>query len=116
MTDEKINIAIAEACGWTCCGKVEGCKPHGYPPDIRKPTTRELLDGTGPLPWDIPNYCDDLNSMHEAEKILNEEQKEKYFFNLMCVFGNWPKAIQATAKQRAEAFLRTLGKWKEAAK
>ena len=82
MTNEKINIAIAKAC------------------KVQSPSVR------------YDDYCDDLNAMHEAEKILNEEQKEKYFFNLMCVFGNWPKAIQATAKQRAEAFLRALGKWK----
>ena len=96
MTNEQINKAIAEACGW-------------------KPTT------DGGICWDcngapivtLPDYCNDLNAMHEAEKSLSEEQKEEYFYYLVCVFGNWPKAIQANAHQRAEAFLRTIGKWEE---
>lgn len=81
MTNEHINIAIADASG---------------------------------LSW--VDYCNDLNAMHEAEKVLNDEQKEIYFLDLMCLYGKWPKsiqAIQATAKERAETFLKTLEKWEE---
>ena len=52
----------------------------------------------------------------EAEKMLNDEQKEIYFLDLMCLYGKWPKsiqAIQATAKERTETFLKTLEKWEE---
>ena len=62
------------------------------------------------------DFCNDLNAMHEAEKELNNEQKEIYFLDLMCLYGNWPKslqAIQATAHQRAKVFLQTLEKWEE---
>lgn len=97
MTNEQINIAIAEVSGDII---------------IKGEWTTEEIIQCGAI-REIRNYCRDLNAMHEAVNTLNEEQKEKYFFNLMCVFGNWPKAIQATAKQRAEAFLRTLGKWKD---
>jgi hypothetical protein len=58
-----------------------------------------------------PDYTEDLNAMHEAEKVLNQKQKEDYFFIILNFYGNWPKAIQATADQRAEAFLRAVGKW-----
>ena len=89
MTNEQINTAIEES-----------IRPalHG---NIHHPTR---------------DFCNDLNAMHEVEKVLNDEQKEIYFLDLMCLYGKWPKsiqAIQATAKERAETFLRTLEKWKE---
>ena len=61
----------------------------------------------------IPEYLTDLNAMHEAEKVLNQEQKEDYFFIIFNFYGNWPKAIQATAAQRARAFLRVIKKWEK---
>jgi len=88
MTDEQINAAIAEACGWAHAN----IEPHAY-----------------------PNYCIDLNAMHEAEKVLTREQInafcQKLFPTNYC--GVW-WSIHATARQRAEAFLKTLGKWEEA--
>jgi hypothetical protein len=61
----------------------------------------------------IPDYLNDLNAMHEAEKALTSEQLEVY-----CNILHKPNhgvywAIHATASQRAEAFLRTIGKWEE---
>lgn len=123
MTDKEINIAIAEACGWQWrVGIYQNCRGLFHPDDEYLKScecTKEQMVNL-PISSDcakrVPDYCNDLNAMHEAENTLNEEQKEKYFFNLMCVFGNWPKAIQANARHRAEAFLRALGKWKESAK
>jgi len=66
------------------------------------------------------NYCNDLNAMHEAEKVLTSQQEEDYFANLRAINGDliWYRTVgktyRATARQRAEAFLRTLGKWQEA--
>ena len=63
-------------------------------------------------PW-VPCYSGDLDAMHEAEKVLTREQIEVY-----CELVN-PKnhgvwcGIHATARKRAEAFLRTLGRWEE---
>lgn len=82
MTNEQINIAIAE-----------------------------LVNGNNEGPF--PNYCNDLNAMHEAEKMLKNQFttiEEAYWRNLNQVK---PHPIYATAAQRAEAFLRTLGKWEE---
>ncbi len=51
-------------------------------------------------------YFNDLNAMHEAEKVLIGEQEAEYADSL-CGNGS----VFATAAQRAEAFLRTLNLW-----
>jgi hypothetical protein len=57
----------------------------------------------------MPDYLNDLNAMARAEKVLNEEQRGEYRHELIDMLGtNWGFA---TAAQRAEAFLRTIGKW-----
>ena len=57
------------------------------------------------------DYCTDLNAMHEAERFLRDA-------NLLFEYGmhisnshHYEYLLRATARQRAEAFLRTLGKW-----
>jgi hypothetical protein len=57
-----------------------------------------------------PDYCNDLNAMHEAEKVLTFKDWEFYCDELG---GSFQGCAHATARQRAEAFLRTLGKWEE---
>lgn len=52
----------------------------------------------------------DLNAMHEVEKSLTAEQWEDYVEH---VGGTWEEAMHATARRRAEAYLRTIGKWGE---
>jgi hypothetical protein len=71
------------------------------------------------------NYYGDLNVMHEAEKWVSEKGKEgDYWFFLRELLdfpeaeSDWGKfyffaAIHATARQRAEAFLRTIGQWED---
>jgi hypothetical protein len=106
MTNEQINIAIAEACGWE---KVEG-EECFFDNGIEQIYIEN-----------IPDYCNDLNAMHEAEKVLNDEQWPEYREELRNVVlggirmvSQWCKAdLHATARQRAEAFLKTLGKWEE---
>lgn len=69
---------------------------------------------------DLPDYLNDLNAMHEVEKMLNIDQKLKYVEILRSFDGSvsrkhspltWIYAHIATAAQRAEAYLRTIGKW-----
>jgi hypothetical protein len=109
MTDEQVNIAIAEACGWKFEQTEEGGKiiyPNGF-----------VCEFT-PFSWAlekfykiIPNFCGDLNAMHEAEKTLDYEQlcnmQESIKFHHAVI------PFHATAYQRAEAFLWTIGKWEE---
>jgi len=108
MTTNEINIAIAEACGWEPLP--EGC----FHPD-------------NPIGQRLPNYTTDLNAMHEAEKVLSvkEELIRQCYLDNLCIATNGESAemdgsyqevwnmCHATARQRAEAFLRTIGKWKE---
>lgn len=103
MTDEQINRAIAEACGWT-----DGVERY----------VQNL-----PLMKTVPDYCNDLNAMHEAEKMLDYEQCEVFSDRVADIVQAvnhemdypfpWHFArIHATARQRAEAFLWTLEKRK----
>jgi hypothetical protein len=105
MTDQQINAAIAEACGWK-----DVCQ-HPKNPNVWVGKHAGRLQ-------EVPDYCDDLNAMHEAEKVLApknwnnfSEKWHDYYWYLRRADAD--RAIHATARQRAEAFLRTLGKWEE---
>jgi hypothetical protein len=101
MTDEQINAAIAEACGWKSKEETDGV-PWLW--------VRTKADYTCESSMEPLNYCGDLNAMHEAEKALTVEEWSDYVDYLPT---RWEEAIHATARERAEAFLRTLGTWAE---
>lgn len=75
----------------------------------------------------LPDYLNDLNAMHEVEKLLTEDKKYDYGEHLRASSGNvGPKGghftpngfgcfqlAHVTATQRAEAFLRAIGKWQD---
>jgi hypothetical protein len=109
MTDKQINAAIARECGWT---------------EIRDNVVGKAPGETANRVMFLPDYCTDLNAMHEAERVLNYEQCEAFsnaVADIVCATNRekdypfpWQFArIHATARHRAEAFLRTLGKWEE---
>lgn len=106
MTDEQINAAIAEACGWTDFVVHTEFGLMGTPPDTHG--LRTAVD------W----YTVDLNAMHEAEKTLKGyEQIHTYVWHLSNR-KDWQTdfklmEVHISARDRAEAFLRTLGKWEE---
>lgn len=128
MTPEAQRIAIAEACGWTV--RREAGRPFKYfsrPGDslgvccglhlTKEQIFREffVLGECGPA-YVVPDYLNDLNACHEAEKVLTPEQQARYAMTLHEYHGIplaafWHRVICSTAAQRAEAFLRTLGKW-----
>lgn len=108
MKNEQINIAIAKECGW-----------HS----IDHKSALGLIGMKGPLRgyMPIPDYCNNLNAIHEAEKILTPEEQGKFADNLFIIAVNdlkdpeatmsWFTNVHTTARQRAEALLRTVGKW-----
>lgn len=107
MTPEAQRIAIAQACGY------RGCTDNKCA--YRK--AQHLHDGLGriffPEPYSLhryPDYLNDLNAMHEAEKVLTEEQLNKMVQLLYLIPDRF---WRATAAQRAEAWLRAKGLWKE---
>jgi hypothetical protein len=111
MTDEQQRITIAEACGW------KDNTDYGRGMYWISPTGQESFHG----PDVLPDYLNDLNAMHEAEKALTHEQLTHYRLTQLprvCdktqpMNGCVQEAVSATAAQRAEAFLRTLGLWKD---
>ena len=101
MRYEQQQIAIAKACG-----------------RVQRPDGLWFPEGKNYGSQGIPNYLNDLNAMHKAEKMLTPEQLVDYCaFSLRVATGEGCvtdyKMIRATAAQRAEAFLRTIGKWEE---
>ena len=140
MKPEQQRIAIAEACKWVfekkprcnMLSKIDAW--HLISPEGKVRCWKEVLINTsnGPdstyYPFEgklvdyleeasVPNYTEDLNAMHDAEKVLTEDQREQYLNSLYKVCN--PDSMLndawnlncATAAQRAEAFLRTIGKW-----
>ena len=106
MTDDQINQAIAKACGWT---EISSDGVVGKAPG--ETCNRVMF---------LPDYCSNLNAMHEAEKVLTKDQVREYqcyMYDMACEIaitqGRW-MPYSATARYRAEAFLRALGKWEEA--
>ena len=65
---------------------------------------------------DAPDYPHDLNAMHEAEKTLTPTQWHQYNAHLarITMHDRLFAMVSATAAQRAQAFLRTVGKWEGA--
>jgi len=108
MTPEQQRIAIAEACGWKMV------KDHpDYMPYWEDPNGNMIAIGI--YGNRFPDYLNDLNAMHEAEKMLIEKDRSRYTDNICgitpCAYDGWFSCAHATAAKRAEAFLRTIGKW-----
>jgi hypothetical protein len=113
---EKQRIAIAEACGHEIAyGEIVTIEPR----DDGSPT---IVDHRP-----IPDYLNDLNAMNEAEKVLTNDDADSgsqwsYVQQLIDITKAESMEMHrevfivstATAAQRAEAFLRTLGKWEDA--
>lgn len=114
MTDQEIRVKIATFVGWT---RIQmGCRVAsgkqllgaisnlmGTPPcDKDKPE-----DDQG---WEIvPDYCNDLNAIHEAERFLGHALGFKYREALCIGTMNAGGPIHATAKQRSDAFVLAIG-------
>lgn len=97
MTDDQMRVAIAEHMG---ISNVQMRPWYGY-----------FTDGNA---INVPDYLNDLNAMHSAEKWLTHSESSKYFE--MLQFGTKTTtpasayAFHATSRQRATAFLRAVGK------
>ena len=108
MTDSEINIAIAKDQGW---------------PDVWFDGTGWAGHKNGGVSW-LEDYADDLHAIAQAVKGLSDEEYLKF---IECLFlrleaeNTMPitdiKAmrlgVEATARQRAEAYLRVKGLWEE---
>lgn len=103
MTPERQRIAIAQVMlGEHLCG----CGQHWRQSDKKSCGNA------------VPDYLSDLNAMHEAEKTLTIQSNARYELELCAAVDAsgrdsdiWHYVLTATAAQRAEAFLKTIGKW-----
>ena len=127
MTPEAQRIAIAEACGWEIPTpeewRYQDSQPRGW---IKNGSNNfgewRAASAKGTL-YDLPDYVYDLNAMHEACCLtFNNATEWAGFACQLCQvvlgqgkgysIGEQMVALcKATAAQRAEAFLRTIGKW-----
>jgi hypothetical protein len=102
MTIEQKRIKLAEAAGWQLHPKDRFIViPPNSPHSVQSLST-------------IPNYFNDLNAVHELEKVLKLHQFWSYA-DLLSVMVDTSRGkdsyISATATQRAEAIGLTLNLW-----
>ena len=102
MNEEQQRIAIAEACGfinvrmWSeSCIASKGVSDEG-----------KYWGSLG-----VPDYLNDLNAMHDAEKMLEADDNHAYGCYCIDLQEEYGNTVSLTASQRAEAFLKTIGKW-----
>lgn len=100
MTDELMRAKIAEQCGF----EVKLCPiHHSYECCGRK----------------LPDYPNDLNACHQAEKYLDTagDELQRYAGHLWLAMNGSDEAfvgtIHATARHRSEAFLRVKRLWED---
>ena len=134
MKPEQQRITIAEACGWTFekkprCNMLSK-RPawHIISPEGKINCGIEIWHETrygkesnyAPFEGElvnylnesgVPDYLNDLNAMHEAEKMLEADDNHAYGCYCIDLQEEYGNTVHLTAAQRAEAFLRTIGKW-----
>ena len=114
MNKDEMRIKIAESCGWT---DLRWIGAAGEKELYGKPAVR-------PGGICVPDYLADLNAMHEAEQTLWEKDwtsRHDFVDQLARIISpthgyhqqSGLDLLDATAAQRAEAFLRTINKWEE---
>ena len=119
MNKDKQRLEIAKACGW-----YENTDPaveaglDGSRPWSKRIGEIELVS-YGP-DFGFPDYLNDLNAMNEAEVRMSGGnwviEYERELISVLEKDGDQPAnpfLWMASAAQRAEAFLRTIGKWED---
>jgi hypothetical protein len=121
MTDKEINEAICKAQGWTSQTRIQ------FDTGYEWTKVQTFWYNAAGKQSKVPDYCNDLNAMREAElEIQGADNWNKYTDilgklchykpNIHCLRSFANIIVSAKAQQRAEAFLKTYGKWKERAK
>lgn len=105
MKPKQQRLEIAKACGWVEVIR-DGPKGKEY----------IIKDGEAwtPLSDPIPDYLHDLDAMHAAVVALSDDEYARYsreLCRLPAFRYTRPRYHDATAAQRAEAFLKALNLW-----
>lgn len=112
MTDKRINEAIAKSRGWK---KIRIPKMDDLGPIGNLRVTRWI--SPNPIPGQIKyldtclDYVNDLNAMQDLERTMDEPNYRLFVANLVGCLKPGEFAVRATARQRAEAYLKMRGLW-----
>jgi len=112
MTPDEQRAAIAKICGYT---DIRHQRLYAGDQDL---WGTKLKDGEKHRNR-LPDYLNDLNAMHEAEKVLIDKGVNAWWAYVAFINRHNPTpfksetAVNATASQRAKAFLQTLELWQE---
>jgi len=108
MTDTDIRIALARAMGW-----------RDFRRDLHDPNLllgSKAYGAMGLEEFEVPRLT--LDWMHEVEKTLPDDQWELYesymWDTSKTIAENGRRLVSASVAARAEAFLKTIGKWEGA--
>lgn len=134
MTDQEINRAVAESVGFNWWAVEKGGWYYrqggaGYTnrieeagryteADARSELVRGEPMGVHPIP--LPDYCNDLNAICAVIESMPMPQYETVWETLCDMIPCNTDAFKgglvynAKARLRAEAYLRTIGKWRDA--
>ena len=112
MKPDLQKIAIAKVCNYSVVPE-----DGGYALYLAGNPDRLAYEKKESRAWSFaPDYPSDLNAMHEVEANYpwNEDGNptyNDYIETLKEVHGSEFSAFSAPSKKRAEAFLKTIGKW-----
>ncbi len=104
MTQEEKAKLIAGACGLTEFKGPSGSYWYGED----HPSCQD-----GSVLWECPDYFDDLNAMHEAEKSLTDDERDITYPKYLGIYHIPTGVIYLDASEKAEAFGLAKGLWKE---
>lgn len=126
MTNDEINIAIAEHRGWRNIKEIDyqpiGTDAYVDGPDQMWVGIHPESDVDSKDYEAIPDYCNDLNEMYEAKSELKGDKRIEFINQLGEVvkrtnnnisggpYSIMTEAFYSTARQQAVAFLKTIGK------
>lgn len=107
MTTNKINCTIAEYVGWRLSSTVQQEDKYEAILCWIAPDCSEWQQS------EVPRYNRDLNAMHNAEMWLKENDAHAFGCYCSNLYTHVEDFHCADALQRAEWFLKTVGKWIE---
>ena len=112
MSSDERRIKVAELCGWRRQGDID-VEFFWWHPGLC-PAGSLVVCYNFPPARGLPEYLNDLNAMHEAEKIIISKKVRRNqvvprgIYESMLIDATGGFAWCATAAQRAEAFVLTL--------
>lgn len=115
MTPEAQRISIAEACGWQGPHHPENIKGMDGWHSQHRGIWWVTPDKNRVLISEVPDYLNDLNAMHEAERSIGLHGDNFRGRMLRRSWGTYTAFLDSrflTASERAQALLMTIKKWK----